>query len=104
MGQAVKREIPGEHQALGFKSLPLKSKSTFCTPKCHSFFRMRFIYQNLSEIFERLLFKPCLLHISCLRGPGSILSLPWLLCHASGSPLQPRSVALFVYRLLHRLW
>lgn len=90
MGQAVERKIPVEHQAFSFKSLPLKSKSTFHTPKGQSFFRMRFRSQNLSEIFERLFFKPCLLHVSHLGAPDSILPLPWLLCGAPGSSLQPQ--------------
>lgn len=76
MGQAAKRDIPGEHRALGFKSLPLKSGSTFCTPECELFIRMRFRYQNPSGTFERLLFKPYLLHISGLGPPDNILPLP----------------------------
>lgn len=104
MGEAAKRAIPVEDQAFSFKSLPLKSKSTFHTPKCQSFFRMRLRYQNPSGIFERLLSKPCLLHVSCLRAPDRILPLPWLLRCALDSPLQPQSVALFFYRLLCRLW
>lgn len=42
MGQTAKREIPVEHQALSFMSLPLKSQSTLCSPKCQPFFRMGF--------------------------------------------------------------
>jgi len=40
------------------------------------------------------------LRVSCLWAPDSILPLPWFLCCALDTPLQPQSVALIFHRLL----